>query len=97
MSNELEKNKGGRPPGAVNKVSKEAKAILANKVGGLITYIDQWIIEIEDPKDRIDAIAKILPYFMSKASENELADLKNRIIINYINPKEDVEEADVVE
>ena len=62
------KKTGGRKKGTPNKVSGDMKAVLAAFVS---EYYDSGEFKKDfysmlDPKDRLEIVAKILPFFMTK-------------------------------
>lgn len=65
------RNENGRPKGAVNKSTKETKEILQKIVSNQLDKIDDLLEKLE-PKEKIDAIIKLLPYVVPKQSEVSL-------------------------
>jgi pheromone shutdown protein TraB len=61
-------NKIGRPKGSINKTSAEIKAairqILSNQLEGVESLLDELT-----PKDKVDALIKLLPYIIPKQNE----------------------------
>lgn len=62
------RNINGRPKGAVNKTTTEAKVLIQKIVSKELENIDTLLEKLE-PKERIDAVIKLLPYFMPKQTE----------------------------
>ena len=62
----------GRPKGSVNSLTKESKEILALALKGEIEKVSGYIQKIKSPKDKIDAISKLLPYFLPRLSNGDL-------------------------
>lgn len=67
---------GGRTAGAVNKTTAETKAILQKIVSNELDNLNEMLEQLE-PKERLDAIIKLLPYIVPKQqiialTENEL-------------------------
>jgi hypothetical protein len=56
----------GRPKGAPNKANREIRDILREVCQKTIDDLDSILEQIEAPKDRIDALSKLMPYFVSK-------------------------------
>lgn len=67
-------NIGGRPKDAVNKATKEFREILSAACGGAIEEIPDLLGRIKDPKEKIDALTKLLPYFAPKLQNIEIKD-----------------------
>lgn len=59
---------GGRAKGTVNRTTSETKQILQNVVGNELDKISTLMDKLE-PKERIDAIIKLLPYIIPKQTE----------------------------
>lgn len=57
---------GGRKKGTPNKITSEFRNSLALAMSGHIEKIPKYIDDIEDKKDKLDAIAKFMPYIMPK-------------------------------
>ena len=56
----------GRPKGATNKTSREIREAITQALAGHIESIPQLIDELENPKDKLDALSKFVPYVMGK-------------------------------
>ena len=67
------RNVNGRPKGAVNKTTSETKGILQKIVSKELDNIAD-LLEQLDPKERIDAVIKLLPYVVPKQSEISISD-----------------------
>lgn len=59
-------NPSGRPKGAQTKANREVRDILRQVCQPTIDNLDSLLEQIEAPKDRIDALSKLMPYFVSK-------------------------------
>jgi len=68
MANTTGQKFGGRTAGAVNKTTAETKAILQKVVSNELDNVESLLEQLE-PKERIDAIIKLLPYIVPKQSE----------------------------
>ncbi len=64
--------KQGRPIGSSNKITSEAREALAKALSGELEGISKQLERITDPKDRIDALSKLLPYMMPKLSSSDV-------------------------
>ena len=59
---------GGRTAGTVNKTTAETKELLQKIVSNELDHIEGMLNKLE-PKERIDAVIKLLPYIVPKQSE----------------------------
>ena len=59
---------GGRTAGAVNKTTAETKELIKTIVSNEMETITE-LLEQLTPKERIDAIIKLLPYIVPKQNE----------------------------
>ena len=64
--NGVSNNPNGRGKGVPNKVNREVREILMRVCQSTIDNLDNLLEEIVMPKDRIDALSKLMPYFVSK-------------------------------
>jgi hypothetical protein len=64
----------GRPKGLGNKVATEARRHLAKFINGESKNLKSWVESIQDPKEKVDAYAKILPYVMPKMQLVEISE-----------------------
>ncbi len=80
---------GGRTAGAVNKITAETKEILQKIVSKELANINDLLAKLE-PKERLDAIIKLLPYIVPKQSEISIPDndAQKNIIIKINRPQE---------
>ena len=62
------RNINGRPKGAVNKTTAETKELLQKIVSNELDNIPDLLAKLE-PKERIDAVIKLLPYIVPRQSE----------------------------
>lgn len=58
----------GRPKGAINKTTSETKEIIKNLVSNEVEKISE-LLEQLTPKERIDALIRLLPYIIPRQSE----------------------------
>ena len=81
---------GGRTAGTVNKTTAETKELLQKIVSNELDNI-QGILNKLEPKERIDAVIKLLPYIVPKQSEIaiENKEMLNKITVTIVNPNED--------
>ena len=56
----------GRPKGAPNKANSEVRDILRSVCQSTIDNLEAILDSIDTPKDKIDALSKLMPYFVSK-------------------------------
>jgi 23S rRNA C2498 (ribose-2'-O)-methylase RlmM len=61
-------NLNGRPKGAVNKTTAEAKALLQIIVSNELETIAERLEQL-DNKERIEAVIKLLPYIVPRQTE----------------------------
>lgn len=71
-------NPNGRPKGTGNKVNSSLRELLAEKMKPHIENLPDLIDEIELAKDKVDAIAKILPYMLPKLQQITADDGKDK-------------------
>ncbi len=83
------RNVNGRPKGAVNKTTAETKEIIQKIVSNELDKITDLLEKLE-PKERVDAVIKLLPYVVPKQSEVSINDTEppKKIIIK-VNRRED--------
>ena len=67
------RNVNGRPKGAVNKTTAETKEIIQKIVSNELDKITDLLEKLE-PKERVDAVIKLLPYIAPKQSEVSITD-----------------------
>jgi hypothetical protein len=67
------RNVNGRPKGAVNKTTAETKELIQKIVSNELDSITDLLEKLE-PKERIDAVIKLLPYIVPKQSEVSITD-----------------------
>jgi 23S rRNA C2498 (ribose-2'-O)-methylase RlmM len=79
---------GGRTKGTVNRTTKETKEILQKIISNDLDNISDLLNKLE-PKQRIDAVIKLLPYIVPKQTEVSVTEpeLPRKILIK-INRKE---------
>jgi hypothetical protein len=66
--NNTGKKFGGRSKGTLNKSTAETKTLLHNIVGNQLDEIENLLSKLE-PKEKLDAIIKLLPYVLPRQSE----------------------------
>ncbi len=59
---------GGRTKGTPNRNTAETREFIQNIVNNELTWIEDLLAELT-PKERIDAVIKLLPYIVPKTSE----------------------------
>jgi hypothetical protein len=59
---------GGRKKGGLNKTTAETKELIKSIVSNQMENIEALLNKL-DPKERIDAIIKLLPYILPRQSE----------------------------
>ena len=91
MANNTGQKYGGRTKGTPNRTTAETKEILQTVISKELDNTDTLLEQLE-PKERLDAIIKILPYIIPKQSEmtieNKETDFKP-VVIQFID-NEDV-------
>lgn len=65
------RNANGRPKGALNKTSAQTKNIIEKIVSSELKNINSLLEKLE-PKERVDAIIKLLPYVIPKNAHIEI-------------------------
>lgn len=65
------RNANGRPKGSLNKTSVQTKKIIEKLVSSELKNIDS-LLEQLDPKERLDALIKLLPYVIPKNTHIEI-------------------------
>jgi hypothetical protein len=67
-------NPGGRPKGASNKATAEARAVFMKLMNGQVEYIEAALEELraESSEKYIGALSKMMPYFMPKQEHTEI-------------------------
>lgn len=68
MANNTGVKTGGRTKGTANKTTAETKELLQKIVSNELDKISDLLEQLE-PKERVDAIIKLLPYIVPKQSE----------------------------
>lgn len=84
------RNENGRPKGSLNKTTSETKELLKNIVSNQLDKVEDLLNDLE-PKDRIDAVIKLLPYILPRQSEIAIESKEDEerfkpITVNLINP-----------
>ena len=80
------KEGAGRPKGAENKLTKDARAIFLETLEGQAPHIAEAFEQVrqENPKAYLDLFAKYAQYFVPKKTENS-HDHKGNVTQNIIN------------
>lgn len=65
------RNENGRPKGAMNKTTAQTKKIIEKIVSSELKNVDALLQQLE-PKERLDALIKLLPYVVPKNSYIEI-------------------------
>ena len=81
---------GGRTAGTVNKTTAETKELLQKIISNELDNIEGMLNKLE-PKERIDAVIKLLPYIVPKQQEIAIDSkpMINGITVTIVNPNED--------
>ena len=81
---------GGRTKGTVNKTTAETKELIQKIVSNELDKITDLLEKLE-PKERIDAVIKLLPYIVAKQQEIAIDSkpMINGITVTIVNPNED--------
>lgn len=66
---------GGRTKGVANKTTAETKEIIQKIVSNELDNIET-LLKLLEPKERIDAVIKMLPYIVPKQQEVDLKEDK---------------------
>jgi hypothetical protein len=69
-----------RPKGSLNKSTLEIKQIIHEALSFHLDSINDYINALETPKDKIDAICKLLPYIAPKLREIEVTGIHHKQI-----------------
>ena len=80
---------GGRTKGSLNRSSVETKKLIQSVVSKQLKNIDELLDKLE-PKERVDALIKLLPYIVPKQSEVSITEPEPpRKILIKINRREE--------
>jgi len=71
--------KGGRIKGIPNKTTKEIRVLLTEALGGEIERVSEHFNSISCPKERLDTLAKFLPFIAPKMQALKVAEEKPKI------------------
>lgn len=69
-----------RPKGSLNKTTLEIKQIIHEALSSHLDSISDYINALETPKDKIDAICKLMPYIAPKLREIEVTGITQKQI-----------------
>ena len=80
---------GGRAKGTPNRTTAETKELLQSIVSNELDNI-LVLLEMLEPKERIDAVIKLLPYIVPKQQEIAIDNKPqiNGITVTIVNPNE---------
>lgn len=92
MADLQNKKTGGRIKGVPNKTTAETKELIQSVVSNQMESVDVLLNKLE-PKERIDAIIKLLPFVIPKQSTIEIDNKEENVffktvVVNLINPKD---------
>lgn len=91
MANTTGQKFGGRAKGTPNKLTAEIRDLISEFVRGEIDHLERGSLTLS-PKERIDMIAKLLPYVLPKISEDSSTIPEPRqLVIQVIKASEDIE------
>lgn len=81
---------GGRAKGTPNRTTAETKELLQSIISNELDNILVLLQKLE-PKERIDAVIKLLPYIVPKQQEIAIDNkpMINGITVTIVNPTED--------
>ena len=71
--------KGGRIKGVPNKTTKEIRVLLKDALQGEIERIPEYFNGLLSTKDKLDALAKFLPFIAPKMQALKVAEEKPKI------------------
>ena len=79
---------GGRKKGTPNKTTKEIKPLLHSILNKEIENLPKLIKQLE-PKERVDAITKLLPYIVPKMKQvdNIVSEIQEPLIVEVVYPE----------
>lgn len=79
---------GGRKIGTPNKTTAETRNFIQKVVNNELPFIEELMLELT-PKERVDALIKLLPYVVPKTSEVSIIEPeKPRKILIKVNRRE---------
>lgn len=79
---------GGRKIGTPNRNTAETRNFIQNIINNELTFIEDLMLELT-PKERVDAVIKLLPYIVPKTSEVSIIDPETpRNILIKVNRRE---------
>lgn len=88
MANTTGQKFGGRTKGTPNRTTKETKEMLQKIVSKEIDNLGEMLEKLE-PLERVNAIAKLLPYIVPKQSEVAITEPEDQTIRVTIKRNED--------
>lgn len=85
-------NLNGRPKGSLNKTTAETKEIIKNIVSNQMASVEALLNKLE-PRERIDAIIKLLPFVIPKQQSIEVDNKEGNVsfktvVVNLIDPND---------
>lgn len=91
MANTTGQKFGGRAKGTPNKLTADIRDLISEFVRGEIDHLERGSLTLST-KERIDMIAKLLPYVLPKISEDALTIPEPRqLVIQVLKASEDIE------
>jgi len=90
-------NPKGKPAGALNKSTKQAREAIAMFVEGNVDRLTGWLDQIAEtsPKDAFDRFMSVVEYHIPKLARTESQPLDkngnptdNKLIVEYVRPNE---------
>jgi hypothetical protein len=89
----------GRHKGSVNRLTSQAREALANALAGEVNKIPQYIKRIKSPEKKIEAISKLLPYFLPRVSKDiDLSiETSNKFVFEVVNPDSKLSQDQITE
>lgn len=78
MGKKFEKGNGGKPKGAVNKVTQTARQLFTSIMEGQQDHIEECLDKVreKDPAKYLEVLSKFYPYFIPKKVEVEQSPTK---------------------
>lgn len=68
-------NPTGRPKGAKSKTTGEFRELLAEGLADHIEMIPTYIDALDNPKEKLDLLAKFMPYILPRLQSTELREV----------------------
>lgn len=64
-------NPAGRPKGSKNRNPEQVRKLLTDTLSGHLEKIPEYLEALESPKEKLDALAKFLPYIAQRLQATE--------------------------